>query len=105
MAAPRYRQKRDANEAALLRALEDLHVMAKPMRPPFPGWPDAMAIVAGVPHFPEFKTDRGGLTDEQVAFREQMRRAGVAMDDFFPVLSSVDDVIAWVGRRRQELRS
>lgn len=105
MTAPRYRQRRDANEIALVQALEALHVLVKPMRPPFPGWPDAMAIVAGVPHFPEFKTDRGTLTDDQVAFREQMRMAGVSLVDFFPVLSSVDDVITWVRRRRQELRS
>lgn len=100
---PRHAQRRDANESHLVDILGQLGVPVRRMQPAFPGWPDSLAIVSGVPHFPEFKTASGVLTDDQLRFRAEMSRLGVDLTAWFPVLSNVDEVIAWVQRRRAEL--
>lgn len=95
--------RRDANEPSHIQILDGMKVFNKRLEPVVPGWPDYLAVIAGVPHFPEFKTEDGELTTAQLNLRDQLARAGVSLEKFFPVLTHTTETIAWVAARRREL--
>lgn len=95
--------RRDANEWAHIQIMDGMKVVTQRLQPLVPGWPDLLAVIAGVPHFPEIKTPDGKLTRDQVAFRKTMASAGVSLDDYFPILVETKETIAWVARRRKAI--
>lgn len=103
MSLHRHNPRRDANEGDHLNILSGLKVFNKRMDPIVPGWPDSLAVVCGVPHFPEFKTKDGRLTPAQLDLRQQLSNAGIRLEAFFPVLVTPDETIAWVAQRRAAL--
>lgn len=95
--------RRDANEPQHVQILDGMKVPSKRLEPIVPGWPDYLAVICGVPHFPEFKTEDGELTTAQLNLRQTLANAGVKLEDYFPVLVETKETIAWVARRRQAL--
>lgn len=95
--------RRDANEPSHVQILDGMKVFTKKLEPIVPGWPDYLAVIAGVPHFPEFKTPDGEFTTAQENLRKQLANAGVKLADFFPVLVDTEETIAWVAKRRRAL--
>lgn len=95
--------RRDANEPTHVQILDGMKVLTKRMEPLVPGWPDYLAVIAGEPHFPEFKTEDGELTTAQQNLRTWLANAGVKLEEYFPVLTHTDETSAWVAKRRQQL--
>jgi hypothetical protein len=87
----RFAAKRDANEPAIIAALQlagwsIFQVGAT-------GFPDLVAVRRGVSHFLEVKMAKGALTEAQVKLHRRMAAAGLAVH----IVRTPDEALAAVG--------